>query len=1577
MMKKIYITFFFFLTLITSIYANNYAVLICAGKSDGDDIFCNSEYWYDLFLAYEELIFVEGYSHENIYVIYGDGADWEGTSYPRYRKELHGWTDPIVDYDNHPTTISNVFNILSPIVTANDTLHIRWVVGHGGPGVDPDSYSVLIENRDISISKTRLFSFINQVNNYKKRVIMWMTCHAGCLVAGENTLNDPKTVIITSSKWDESSYSGIHGDTCHASFNYVATSYLYGKDQVGNLFNGDNNEDGKICMQELYTNTHIHPIMSRPIFMGGSTVMKGDINYIAETTFLSEFDDIHIVSTKQMIVDDDNSGSSSGNGNGCLEPNETIEFQLGLKNFGGQDAVNVNGKLSTTNTYVTINNDSCSYGLIKINSIVTNSVPFIFTISPACPEKTTIYFNLEITANGDYCSTNIVSLPVGIYNGPDVQYLSSTIYDSESIYSDNIPDGEVNPGERIYINNVTLTNSGDQTANYVSALLTTTNTNVNILFDYQSFGYILPGETVSNSWGYFIEINSDAPDNHIVNFNLNIQDADLNNWTNGFSITIKHPTEPYITFNSYIVDDDNNGESIGNNDGMVSPDETIELPVILNNKGADATNVTALLSTSSSYITINDNFEQFGNIPSKSQAQSLDDFDFTVDISTPFNTYIPFTLEVSDHKGRNWTNYFSIIIVEPFNPTGAPILLVNRENFPTGYISYYTNALKTNGYQYNVWDTSIYGEVSLSILNQYDVVIWFTGNNWFNTFSTVDQQNVADYLDNGGNLFVTGQDVGFDIWNTSFYNNYLHADYVSDNVGLNQLNGVSSDEISAGITITISGGDGASNQWYPSEIDPISSAQTIFTYDPSSTFTMKKPEYDLKRDTKKLLEISSSGTGALKVDTGTYRLVYFSFGFEAINNNNDRNLVMSRVLDWLIDEDTTPPTIPGIPQDNGVWSGTNVFFHWTKAIDPQSGISNYSLVITTNTNIGGTVFSNNVTPTNYTYHPGEDGKTYWAKVSAMNKAGLESEYSAWSDGVLIDSTSPTIPGIPVDEGDWNTNGNLIFQWTKAIDNQSGISNYSVLVATNTNTGVIFTNNNIIGTNYIYSATNEGKEYFAKAAAVNRAGLQGAYSGWSDGIKVDIDPPILQGVPYFQFTYTTNTNLNVFWQPAIDNGIGVSNYQLRIDGTDGDTNICITASTNTNFIGIHGVTYQACVLSVDKFNHKSSYSDWSDGITVDRTPPDKMFPPMDEGVYSSTNVLFYWIKAVESESEISNYCIVISTNTNIGGTESTNNVGIDTNYIFSPGINEKKYFAKVSAVNKAGLESEYSLWSDGIWVDNTSPATPTNITDEGDLSDKNVLFTWTKSEDFDSGLKGYYIRIAINTNLPSIVLETFVSTNATNYTYIGQHDKIYYAQVCAVDNVGNKSPYSYWTDGILVDSKLPVTTILPDPAKIYLGNVTVEFNVSEANAVTYYTINKEEPQINSGNKYSSPFSINKNITIKYFSVDKVGNKEHVHKAVFEIAKLPDLPARVYNTLVNLSEEGKNKLRFVFRDPDYYSIKICNISGEIVKEWTKEYYTAGYAFEWDGKVNGKFLGSNIYFVKMESDKFKKVFKILVVK
>jgi len=273
---------------------------------------------------------------------------------------------------------------------------------------------------------------------------------------------------------------------------------------------------------------------------------------------------------------------------------------------------------------------------------------------------------------------------------------------------------------------------------------------------------------------------------------------------------------------------------------------------------------------------------------------------------------------------------YSFEVIKPFVKT-ADVLLVSDSHYSNRVIPYYSDALDNLGYAYDVWDGELRGSIDGGTLNQYvdGVVIWSTPDWGYIDYSET-QDNLSSYLDNGGKLFMSGQDIGYYIGSSDFYRDYLHAQYVQDDIDLYSLFGVLGDPISDGLYINISGDYGANNQYSPSEIDPLSPAVSIFTYDPNATTALVEPsipeEGMIPPESEKMLpqrepmarpgetmiprgssversigtkSVESSGSGALRVDTGTYKVVYFAFGFEAINSAADRATVMERVLNWL------------------------------------------------------------------------------------------------------------------------------------------------------------------------------------------------------------------------------------------------------------------------------------------------------------------------------------------------------------------------------------------------------------------------------------------------------------------------------------------------------------------------------------------------------------------------------------------------------------------------------------------------------------------------------------------------------
>jgi subtilisin family serine protease len=223
----------------------------------------------------------------------------------------------------------------------------------------------------------------------------------------------------------------------------------------------------------------------------------------------------------------------------------------------------------------------------------------------------------------------------------------------------------------------------------------------------------------------------------------------------------------------------------------------------------------------------------------------------------------------------------------------AQVLIVD-DDAGKAYQTYFEAAVMGAGRSYLTVTTP----PTAATMSLFESVIWFTGDDYGTTLTATDEAEIAAYLDGGGRLFISGQDIGYDINTEPFYANYLHAQYVQDDVALGGVLGVPTNVVGYGFAFDIKGGTGANNQAYPSEINPISPAMAAFVYDPSVPAAAATAN-DMTKSQVTENGIIQSGTAGITFENGTYKLVYFAFGFEAIADASTRTAVMDRVLDWL------------------------------------------------------------------------------------------------------------------------------------------------------------------------------------------------------------------------------------------------------------------------------------------------------------------------------------------------------------------------------------------------------------------------------------------------------------------------------------------------------------------------------------------------------------------------------------------------------------------------------------------------------------------------------------------------------
>ncbi|KPK73731.1 hypothetical protein AMJ87_00995 [candidate division WOR_3 bacterium SM23_60] len=199
-----------------------------------------------------------------------------------------------------------------------------------------------------------------------------------------------------------------------------------------------------------------------------------------------------------LIIND----SSGGNGDGCANPGETLEYGVWAKNIGTQAAYSVYGYLTTQDTYANITSDSSWYGSLSVNDSALSSPYYELTIDNRCPDGYAIPCTLEFIDSND---STYVSSPVILVYAPVLTY------QAVSVVNDDNANNLLEPGETADLI-VTLANEGSAVAEDVTATLTTTSPYVVVTDDTGNFGTVDTNTTGDNVADPFsVEADEAAP----------------------------------------------------------------------------------------------------------------------------------------------------------------------------------------------------------------------------------------------------------------------------------------------------------------------------------------------------------------------------------------------------------------------------------------------------------------------------------------------------------------------------------------------------------------------------------------------------------------------------------------------------------------------------------------------------------------------------------------------------------------------------------------------------------------------------------------------------------------------------------------------------------------------------------------------------------------------------------------------------------------------------------------------------------------------------------------------------------
>lgn len=175
------------------------------------------------------------------------------------------------------------------------------------------------------------------------------------------------------------------------------------------------------------------------------------------------------------------------------------------------------------------------------------------------------------------------------------------------------------------------------------------------------------------------------------------------------------------------------------------------------------------------------------------------------------------------------------------------------------------------------------------LLANYSAVDWFVGEDGTSDYSlnVTERSLLKTYLNNGGNLLVSGAEIGFDLGRAAsinvdldFYNNFLKANYLGDDANSYSFAGTSTFfDAQTGVF------DNSTNGYYdvdfPDRLSANSGSNIALNY------------------------VGGTADGAAVGFKGSYNLLYLAFPFETITSSTARNNLMCNAVGYL-----TPSVLP-------------------------------------------------------------------------------------------------------------------------------------------------------------------------------------------------------------------------------------------------------------------------------------------------------------------------------------------------------------------------------------------------------------------------------------------------------------------------------------------------------------------------------------------------------------------------------------------------------------------------------------------------------------------------------------------
>ena len=320
----------------------------------------------------------------------------------------------------------------------------------------------------------------------------------------------------------------------------------------------------------------------------------------------------------------------------------------------------------------------------------------------------------------------------------------------------------------------------------------------------------------------------------------------------------------------------------GDDDGVLDEGETIDLIVTVANHGAQAaTGVTARLAVNDAGLPIQTGAVAFRDIAAGvTTDNSGNPFVFAVpaDYLPRLDTFLV-ELSYSDPVGAVDTFIFA-------QNVGRPRILIVDDDNRKYYDPYFYPLMRGMDVAYDLW-ISPPGPTAED-LSKYEIVMWYTGMYRFDIINAAEVAALKGFLDGGGSLFLTGQGIAARLsgLDADFLNNYLKCSFEETSLMSALAAEPGGQVFDLSDTVSFVGTGGAGNQTLPDHITAVNGGVPELKY------------------------VGATTHGAVSY-SGTYKLVFFSFGIEGLVCPDlrwtPRDTVLHKILDFF---DYSYPAVP-------------------------------------------------------------------------------------------------------------------------------------------------------------------------------------------------------------------------------------------------------------------------------------------------------------------------------------------------------------------------------------------------------------------------------------------------------------------------------------------------------------------------------------------------------------------------------------------------------------------------------------------------------------------------------------------